>query len=42
MRVGTLIVRFNMKKHFELAITDTTFSFARKTAQIAAEAALDG
>lgn len=42
LRVGTVIGRFNMKKHFELAITDTTFTFERKTAQIAAEAALDG
>ena len=31
-----------MKKHFELDITDTTFSFARKTTEIAAEAATDG
>ena len=31
-----------MKKHFELEIADTDFSFERKQAQIAAEAALDG
>src|SRR4051812_15419460 len=31
-----------IKKHFDLAITDTTFRFARKTAEIAAEAASDG
>jgi hypothetical protein len=29
-------------KHFDLAITDTAFSFARKTQEIAAEAATDG
>ena len=31
-----------MRKHFDLDIADTTFSFARKTSEIAAEAALDG
>ena len=31
-----------MSKHFHLDITDTAFSFARKTAEIAAEAATDG
>ena len=31
-----------MAKHFDLDITDTAFSFARKTAEIAAEAATDG
>ena len=31
-----------MRKHFDLAITDTSFGFARKTAEIAAEAATDG
>ena len=31
-----------MAKHFELTITDTTFGFARKATEIAAEAALDG
>ena len=31
-----------MRKHFELAITDHSFVFARKTAEIAAEAATDG
>jgi transposase len=31
-----------MKKHFDLNITDDAFSFARKTAEIAAEAATDG
>ena len=31
-----------MAKHFHLDITDTAFSFARKTAAVAAEAATDG
>jgi hypothetical protein len=31
-----------MAKHFDLTITDTSFSFARKADAIAAEAALDG
>src|ERR1700709_1689776 len=31
-----------MKKHFDLNITDDAFSFARKTTEIAAEAATDG
>ena len=31
-----------VSKHFDLDITDTAFSFARKTAEIAAEAATDG
>ncbi len=31
-----------MRKHFDLAITDQSFAFARKTAEIAAEAATDG
>ena len=31
-----------MKKHFQIAITDTTFTYARDSEGIAAEAALDG
>src|SRR5215210_6714594 len=42
LAVGPAAKRYRMKKHFDLAITDTSFSFARKHAQIAAEAALDG
>jgi hypothetical protein len=42
LRVGAVIGRFNMAKHFTLTITDTAFTFERKTAQITAEAALDG
>src|SRR5208282_2068388 len=42
LAVGAVIDRRKMDKHFDLQITDTSFAFARKTAQIAAEAALDG
>ena len=42
MAVGAVIGKHNMAKHFALEIADTTFAFARKTAAIAAEAALDG
>ncbi|HEY2503638.1 MAG TPA: transposase [Mycobacterium sp.] len=40
LRVGKVINTYKMAKHFELTITDTTL--ARRTAQIQAEAALDG
>ncbi|HEX4101762.1 MAG TPA: IS1634 family transposase [Pseudonocardiaceae bacterium] len=42
LRVGKAITKFKMAKHFDLAITDTTLTITRKTAQIEAEAALDG
>ena len=42
LRVGRVIGKFNMAKHFDLTITDTTLSYPRKTEQIAAEAAMDG
>ena len=42
LRVGKIINRHKMAKHFDLTITETTFGFARNTAEIAAEAALDG
>jgi len=42
LRVGKLINQYKMAKHFELAIGEQTFTFARKLAAIAAEAALDG
>jgi len=42
LAVGAVINVHKMAKHFDLAITDTGFSFARKTAEIAAEAATDG
>lgn len=42
LAVGPALKRYRMRKHFELEITDTSFSYARKTAQINHEAALDG
>jgi hypothetical protein len=42
LAVGPAVKRYRMRKHFELAITDTTFTYERKTEQITAEAALDG
>src|SRR5258708_19767885 len=42
LRVGRVIDRFKMAKHFELSFTDSSFSWARKTVQIQQEAALDG
>ena len=40
--VGAVIGKRKMAKHFEVAITDDTFGFARKQDQIDAEARLDG
>jgi transposase len=42
LRVGKVLGRFKMGKHFELAIGDDSFSWKRNEAQIAEEAALDG
>ncbi len=42
LRVGKVINQYKVAKHFELAIDDTTFAFARKHDSIASEAALDG
>jgi hypothetical protein len=42
LRVGKLINQYKVAKHFELAIGDKSFSFARKAVSIAAETALDG
>jgi transposase len=42
LKVGEVLNAHKMKKHFDLDITDATFSFARKTGEIAAEAATDG
>jgi transposase len=42
VRVGKVINRYKVAKHFELSIENNGFSFARKLAAIAAEAALDG
>lgn len=42
LRVGRVLDRHKMAKHFELVITDDSFSFSRKEGQISTEAALDG
>jgi len=42
LRVGKVIARFHMAKHFELSITATTLTWQRKASAIAAETALDG
>jgi len=40
--VGAVLGRRHMAKHFQISITDDTFSFAQTPLSIAAEAALDG
>jgi DDE family transposase len=42
LKVGAVLDRFHMAKHFILAIGDDRFTFARKAEAIATEAALDG
>ena len=42
LAVGAVWNRWRVRKHFQLELTDTSLSFARKQEQIAAEAALDG
>jgi hypothetical protein len=42
LKVGPLINKYKMAKHFQLAITDTTLTITRDTEKIAAEQALDG
>lgn len=42
LEVGAVVDKHKMAKHFALDIAETRFGFARKTAEIAAEAALDG
>lgn len=42
LRVGRVIGRFKMKKHFRLTIEDDHFSYERDDAAIRAEASLDG
>ncbi len=41
-KVGVVLARRHMAKHFDIDIAEDHFVFARKTAAIAAEAALDG
>jgi transposase len=42
LRVGKVVNQYKVAKHFELAIGEKSFTFARKHDAIAAEAALDG
>src|SRR5918996_166227 len=42
LAVGPALKRYRVKKHFEIELTDTSFTFSRKTEQIKAEADLDG
>jgi len=42
LRVGKVINQYKVAKHFDLAIGDNAFTFARKRERIAAEVALDG
>ena len=42
LAVGPALKRYRMKKHFQIAITDTTFTYTRNAETIATEAALDG
>ena len=42
LKVGAVVGKYKMAKHFALTITDTDFSFAREQEAIDAEARLDG
>src|SRR5438445_2345921 len=42
LEIGAVLDKHKMAKHFALDITDTSFSFARKTDEITVQAALDG
>jgi Transposase DDE domain len=42
VRVGRVVERFKMAKHFRLEITDTSFRYARDAERIREEAKLDG
>jgi hypothetical protein len=42
LRVGRVLNKHKMAKHFELEITEDSFNFSRKADQVFAEAALDG
>jgi hypothetical protein len=42
LKVGAVLDKHKMAKHFDLTITDSGLTFARKVKEIAAEAALDG
>jgi hypothetical protein len=42
LRVGTVLGRYKMAKHFQIEITEEAFSYRRDERKIAEEAALDG
>ena len=42
VRIGKVVNRHKVAKHFDLVISDEAFTFTRKAASITAEAALDG
>jgi transposase len=42
LRVGKVINHYKMAKHFDIEITDDSFTFSRNDTHITAEAALDG
>jgi transposase len=42
LRVGRVVNKYKVAKHFALTITDTAFAFAIREAQVATEARLDG
>jgi hypothetical protein len=42
LRVGKVLGKYNVGKHFRITITDNAFAFSRDTKKIAAESALDG
>lgn len=42
LRVGKMIGKFKMAKHFEISIEEESFTYTRKESSIANEAALDG
>ncbi len=42
IRVGKVIGKYKMAKHFDLTITETSFTYARNESRIHEEAALDG
>jgi hypothetical protein len=42
LRVGKVVSRFKVGKHFRIEITDSSFRYGRDTDRIASEAALDG
>jgi hypothetical protein len=42
LRLGRVVNRYKVGKHFEFEIGENSFSFSRKEEEIAAEAALDG